>query len=285
LVLILLVVLRLLAESILFRQSHELHGSNLARIFRINRGKILQINASNSVVRHLNQSTKHHTKMVMNYLNQSTKHHTKMVMNSVPKAVKKVRLAPHLLGRNDCYPLLFEPQIFYLGVDDLHGQFDQQSENPDACCQWCTVVESCTHWTWYAGRCQIQRGRLSAQPIEYLSGIVSGRVALDRRVDRLAPPQPLPRLQPPLMLNGENEDWQRFSESDPQPWADFERRRAPNCRWNDEDAPFLEHATTRSTPSASPPFSPGSARKTGAGSTMGAATEFGPKIGSRPRLP
>ena len=85
-----------------------------------------------------------------------------------------------------CEPFLFEAGTAFLGPDTLFGRLDQPAPNATACCRLCATTEPCTHWTYLDGRCRIMHGHLRQTTPLSSERVLSGRVALDLRVPRLA---------------------------------------------------------------------------------------------------
>jgi hypothetical protein len=94
------------------------------------------------------------------------------------------RLASHAEAA-DCLPKLFEPQVSYRGWDTLVGALDRPAVDAAACCHACISSPPCTHWTWLQNGCSIKHGHLSPAKLHWAPDVISGRVPLNIRVERL----------------------------------------------------------------------------------------------------
>jgi hypothetical protein len=123
-------------------------------------------------------------------------------------------IANHTSADNGCQAKLFEPQISYQGIDTLAGTLDRPAGDAAACCRACLGSPPCTHWTWFDNGCSLKHGQLA--PITMPPEVISGRVPLDVRIERLrVPPDPnVPRSKVPCFRDEEDEP---FFNADPPP--------------------------------------------------------------------
>ena len=114
----------------------------------------------------------------------------KQLGTPAPPPKHSVRLAPLPPSDADnCRPLFFEPAIIFVGSDELAGVLDTQTATAAECCRQCAAASACTHWTWLAdGACQLKRGSTSPSRPPLDVTVVSGRVPVGLRADRLAAP-------------------------------------------------------------------------------------------------
>ena len=129
---------------------------------------------------------------------------------------KQARLASHTAGADSCQARLFEPQVSYQGVDTLAGSLDRPAGDAAACCRACVSSPPCTHWTWYENGCSLKHGQLAPITMQWAADVISGRVPLDVRIERLrVPPNPnVPRSKVPCLRDEEDEP---FFNADPPP--------------------------------------------------------------------
>ena len=104
--------------------------------------------------------------------------------------MRHVRLAPLSLADADhCKPFFFEPAVLFFSKDELAGALDTQTATAAECCRQCAEASACTHWTWLtSGTCQLKRGSIDANSLPWERSVVSGRVPVGLRADRLAAP-------------------------------------------------------------------------------------------------
>ena len=104
--------------------------------------------------------------------------------------MRHVRLAPLSLADADhCKPFFFEPAVLFFNDDELAGALDTQTVTAVECCRQCVEASACTHWTWLtSGTCQLKRGSIDANSLPWERSVVSGRMPVGLRADRLAAP-------------------------------------------------------------------------------------------------
>jgi hypothetical protein len=101
----------------------------------------------------------------------------------------KNRLPTHYPGGSSCHPRNYEDGVSFYGLDLLAGELDRPASSAEECCKQCVESPRCTHWSWLQGGCALKNGRLVPIRSPWQKEIISARVALDLRSERLVDPQ------------------------------------------------------------------------------------------------
>ena len=113
-----------------------------------------------------------------------TKLHEIIPRSSNSALLQKARPVKHRLDEETCSFVSMEPGVIYKGVDFLEAPYGMQTAGAAECCQRCSDLDVCTHWTWSNGYCSIKQGKFQRAKVQSVEDVLSGRAI--SAIERLA---------------------------------------------------------------------------------------------------
>ena len=104
-----------------------------------------------------------------------TKQHEKIPRSSNSALLQRARPVKHRSDEETCSSVSMEPGVIYKGVDFLEAPYGLQTVGAAECCQRCSDLEMCTHWTWSMGSCSIKQGKFQRAKVQRVDEVLSGR--------------------------------------------------------------------------------------------------------------